>query len=159
MTSLFSHGGCSERLERTLGQVIRNRTVNCHLFHTPPYIGMNVASTVLLLIIIPFFDRLIYPCVGGKLTILKRIGIGNLFILASICVALGMEVYRVDGLLQSLQNATEGVTVNVFPFHTTSSLVFYISSPVSALKLAPQYALFKFASLFGTISGKLLSLI
>ena len=62
-----------------------------------PAASLSLLEIVSLLILIPFFDRVVYPGllrIGVQFTPLRRIGVGMLFAAASVAVAGIIEIER-----------------------------------------------------------------
>ena len=148
----LSHINCSDDLIKSLTPPhSSNVTVHCQKLSIPPPIGLALSNLFLLVLLIPLFDRVIYICLSGWkwLSMLGRIAIGKLFILATICMALVVEIVRRDYHSQN----EDTITVNSFSFHTISSTTLKLASPVTVMLLMPQYWLFAFAELFCNITG------
>ena len=65
-----------------------------------PAASLSLFEIVSLLIIIPFIDRVVYPCflrIGFNFTPLRRIGVGMLFATGSVALAGFIEVERKRG--------------------------------------------------------------
>jgi len=131
-----------------------NRTVNCEFWEIPPSLWLSIANIFPILIIVPLFDRIIYPCLRGyQPTMLKRIGFGKLFLLISIIVAIVVEIFRVQSLWQHLRG-DNFLIINAIPFHTGSSTTLHVASPLNVALIIPQYLLFCFAEVLSNITGE-----
>ena len=63
-------------------------------FLVPPA-SLSLFDTIIILVLIPFMDRVIYPCLKKlkiRMTSLRRMGIGMLFAILSVVVAANIEV-------------------------------------------------------------------
>ena len=99
-------------------------------------------QVLLLMLLIPFMDRIFYPLLlkyDIRVTSLRRIGIGMVFVTLSIIVAAVTEEYRRDHVNGKLINEFKGKSYNA-----SSMSVFY---------LLPQYILLGFSEQFAVISG------
>ena len=91
---------------------------------TIPAASLSLFDIVAVLVLIPIMDHLVYPLVsycGISFTPLRRIGVGMLFVSASVIVAGVVEIYRrntwTDGgfCVQTVFNETRNASsVNVF---------------------------------------------
>ena len=134
-----------------------NRTVNCQFWKVTPAIWIGIANIAPLLIIVPLFDRLIYPSLARHSPpMLARIGVGKLFLLASIIIAIGIESFRNNELGDHIlaDNGTKSLVLNAIPFHTGSSTTLHVASPVSIALIIPQYLLFAFAEVLSNVTGQ-----
>lgn len=64
-----------------------------------PVSALNMFDTIAILLLVPIFDRFVYPYfkkTGKPLSMLTKIGWGIVFALLSMVVAAGVEVYRVQ---------------------------------------------------------------
>ena len=130
---------------------------NCQYWTIPSPVGFAVTNLVPLLVLIPLFDRFIYTCLSGwkVFSMFGRIAIGNLFLLFSIIMGLGVEVYRFSlSREMSTVIGSNTLNINVIPFHTESSLVFHVATPMSILLVLPQFFLFAFAEVFANITSE-----
>ncbi|XP_059167062.1 solute carrier family 15 member 4-like isoform X2 [Physella acuta] len=104
-----------------------------------PAAALNAFNTIIIIILIPIVDRLVYPCfqkLGMPLTYLKRIGIGMIFAAASMVVAGIVEIYRKDGTFheQTLADQT------------------FNSSSMSVFVQIPQFALIGASEIFTSVT-------
>ena len=131
-----------------------NRTVDCEFWKVPPSLWLSIANIFPILIIVPLFDRVIYPCLRGyQPTMLKRIGLGKIFLLISIIVAIVVEIFRIRSLWQHLREDTS-IIINAIPFHTDSSTTLHVASPLVVTLIIPQYLLFCFAEVLSNVTGE-----
>ena len=131
-----------------------SRTIECRLWNFLPSVWIALTNVLPVLILIPLVDRLLY--VSCRLKMLKRITIGKVFLLASILVAIAVEVVRFQRLLGHFEAQNSTIVINAIPFHTKSATTFHNASPLSILWITPQYTLFAFAGVFGRITGIIL---
>ena len=130
------------------------RDVECRLWSIPPSIWLTIANLIPVLLLIPLLDRIIYPILGGHSpTMLMRIGIGKVFLLLSIIVAIGVESHRVIQLTESIRH-NDSVIISAIPFHTGSSTTFHVASPAPIYLIIPQFLFFAFAEVLSNITGK-----
>lgn len=134
---------------------VNGRHVDCQYWNAPPSLWLAIANVFPVLILIPFFDRVIYPIFVSTPTMLRRIGVGKVFLLASIAVATGVECFRAKQLTEFLWNNPNNITINAIPFHTGSSTTLHVASPAAIELIIPQYFLFTFAEVLSNITGKL----
>ena len=129
------------------------REVECRFWNIPPSMWLTIANLIPVLLLIPLMDRIIYPFLGGRSpTMLMRIGIGKLFLLLSIIIAIGVESHRVFTLGQSFR-ANDSVIISAIPFHTGSSTTLHVASPVPIQLIIPQFLFFAFAEVLSNITG------
>ena len=132
-----------------------NRTIDCRALKVPPSLFVAAAYLLPLVIIAPVIDRIIYPCLRGHTpSMLSRIGIGKLCIILSISVAIGLEGYRQNKLIQHLRVEENFLAINAVPFHTASSTTLVVASPVSVLNIIPQFLMIAFAEVLGNVTGQ-----
>ena len=80
----------------------------CLLFQIPQA-WLSLFDVIFLIIMLPIMDRLIYPWLdrrGQSPSLRARIAVGMVFSFASVCVAGGLEMYR---LSVYWENGTEHV--------------------------------------------------
>ena len=71
--------------------------MNLHItdnFMIPPA-SLSLFDIIIILVLIPFMDRVIYPCLKKldiKMTSLRRMGTGMIFAILSVVVAANIEV-------------------------------------------------------------------
>ena len=155
----LSYAECPTSALGKLHHEIRsNFSFNCQYWTIPSPVGFAVTNLLPLLLLIPLFDRFIYTCLSGwkVFSMFGRIAIGNLFLFSSILMGLGVEVYRFSLSREMLSaiGSNRTLNINVIPFHTESSLVFHVATPVSIVLVLPQYFLFAFAEVFATITSE-----
>lgn len=129
-------------------------TVNCKYSHTPPEMSFGLGNLLTILVLIPLCDRLMYICLSGwkALSMFGRITIGQIFLLLSIFTGLLVEVYRLIET-NKVTHSPSVLNINAIPFHTESTLVFHVATPISACLILPQYFLFAFAEVFANITS------
>lgn len=80
---------------------------------------------------------------------LGLMAIGNLFLLISIVLGLCVEVYRVYMTQNQIKiQFKPPLAINAVPFHTVTSLVFEIATPVSVMLVLLNFLMFAFSELF-----------
>lgn len=105
-----------------------------------PVAMLNAFNTVAIMLLIPFLDRVIYPCfqhIGMPLRHLHRIGIGFILAALSMIAAAVVEIERKDNL---------GFN------QTVGDEVFYASN-ITVFAQVPQFALVGASEAFTSISG------
>ena len=142
--------------EKYLSDIVSgNITFKCQQWKSVSVPGILFGASNLfpLLLFVPIYDRLIYMFLSGWrwFSMLSRIAVGNLFIVASIVSATAIEGVRMHKLWDVMRH-NETVTVNALNFHKDITS-YYVSSPLPALYLAIPYVLFSFAELFSNITG------
>ncbi|XP_063969040.1 solute carrier family 15 member 4-like [Lytechinus pictus] len=111
---------------------------------TIPVAALNLFNVVIILILIPIMDRIVYPCFernGMRLSMLKRIGIGMCFAAGSMIVAAIVEICR--------KNVMRGGGF----LEQTIADVTYNASDVSVFAQIPQYCLIGTSEVFTSITG------
>ncbi|XP_076460129.1 solute carrier family 15 member 4-like [Babylonia areolata] len=105
-----------------------------------PVAALNVFNNVVLIILIPVLDRVVYPCferIGRPLSHLHRIGVGFVLAALSMLAAALVEMERKKHL----------------GFHQTVGNETFFASNISVFLQVPQYALFGCSEAFTSISG------
>ncbi|XP_050394288.1 solute carrier family 15 member 4 [Patella vulgata] len=109
-----------------------------------PAAMLNVFNTIIIILLIPLVDRVIYPLFssfGRPITHLQRMGIGMLLAAASVVVAGIVEIYRKKELEES------------GGFIQTLADQKFNSSHFSVFIQVPQFALVGASEVFASVSG------
>ncbi|XP_046563912.1 solute carrier family 15 member 4-like [Haliotis rubra] len=107
-----------------------------------PAAMLNIFNTIIILLLIPLMDRLVYPCFtrcGRPLTYLQKMGFGLVFSASSVAVAGILEIYRKQNL------ASTGGVVQTLGGEK------FNASQLSVLTQIPQFALVGSAEVFTSI--------
>ena len=107
-----------------------------------PAASLSLFDVVIILVLIPFMDRIVYPLLQKckvRLTSLRRMGIGMIFAALSVIVAAVIERYRRDHV--------DGKHMQTFDKKT------YNASSISVFYQAPQFILIGTSEVFASISG------
>ncbi|XP_059149306.1 solute carrier family 15 member 4-like [Physella acuta] len=107
-----------------------------------PAAMLNIVGNIVIIILIPLIDRLVYPFmtrIGLPLTHLKRIGIGMVLSILAVLVSGVVEVYRKDVMhggshVQTLANEN------------------FTASSLSVLTQVPQFALIGASEIFTSVT-------
>ncbi|XP_071104488.1 solute carrier family 15 member 4-like [Haliotis cracherodii] len=109
-----------------------------------PAAMLNIFNTIIVLLLIPVVDRLVYPSFtrwGRPLTYLQKMGIGLVFSASSVAVAGIVEIYRKQNL------ASTGGIVQTLGGEN------FNASQLSVLVQIPQFALVGTSEVFTSIPG------
>ena len=146
---------CQSKQQHQLKMLSNSTMFKCHSWKSLPTSLFGTANLFPLLFILPFYDRVIYLCLSGWkwFSMLSRIAIGNLFVLASIISAIVIEGIRMHKLQERI-GGTEEVMINMISFSSHKDITLYeVASPLHVLYLAIPFLLFDFAELFSNITG------
>lgn len=121
-----------ERMDAKLGSVIM------------PIAVLNVFNTIIILILIPIMDKVVYPFLAKynrSPTHLQRIGLGFVLSALSVLVAGILEIYRKKDIEENgvIQQQLSGDTFN--------------ASSISIFAQVPQFALVGASEVFASVSG------
>lgn len=121
-----------ERMDAKLGSVIM------------PIAVLNVFNTIIILILIPIMDKVVYPFLAKynrSPTHLQRIGLGFVLSALSVLVAGILEIYRKKDIEENgvIQQQLSGDTFN--------------ASSISIFTQVPQFALVGASEVFASVSG------
>ncbi|XP_064595615.1 solute carrier family 15 member 4-like isoform X2 [Liolophura sinensis] len=109
-----------------------------------PAAALNLFNVVIILILIPFLDIIVYPClarVGRKPSLLQRIGFGMILAALSVITAGILEIYRKKDISEM------GAIPQVLGDKT------YNASSLSMFLQVPQFALIGASEVFTSITG------
>ncbi|XP_046366557.1 solute carrier family 15 member 4-like isoform X2 [Haliotis rufescens] len=109
-----------------------------------PAAMLNIFNTIIILLLIPLVDRLIYPLfekMGRPLTHLQRMGVGLLLAGGSVVVAGVVEIYRKQSI------ADHGAIVQVLGHER------FNASSMSVFVQIPEYAFVGASEVFASITG------
>lgn len=112
-----------------------------------PAAVLNVFDTVAILVLVPIFDRLIYPLLernGIKFGMLKRIGAGFILAILSMVAAAVLESFRLDYIYNgdTIANIVSGKVL--------------VGAKLSIFYQIPQYFLVGASEVLTSISGIIL---
>ncbi|XP_011456907.3 solute carrier family 15 member 4 isoform X2 [Magallana gigas] len=121
-----------ERMDAKLGSVIM------------PIAVLNVFNTIIILILIPIMDKVVYPFLAKynrSPTHLQRIGLGFVLSALSVLVAGILEIYRKKDIEENgvIEQKLSGDTFN--------------ASSISIFAQVPQFALVGASEVFASVSG------
>ncbi|XP_022104743.1 solute carrier family 15 member 4-like [Acanthaster planci] len=111
---------------------------------TIPVAAINLFNIAIILVLIPFVDRVFYPCmarIGYPLTKLKRIGVGMVLAVFSMGLAAGIEFAR-KASIEEYGYFKQEVADKVFN-----------ASELSIFAQVPQYTLIGASEVFTSITG------
>ena len=111
-----------------------------------PVASLSIFDIVSVLSLIPLMDRVIYPALlhcGINFTPLRRIGVGMLFAVASVCVAGVVEIER----------KRSGSFFTQTAFNVTTN-----ASSMSIFYQVPQFILIGTSEVFTSITGRFLKI-
>ena len=145
---------CTPRHWEHILSIANGTTVTCEDSRIVLSSLFGAANLLPLLLFIPFYDRCIYPCLSGWkwFSMLSRMAVGNVFIVASVVAAIVIEGARME-MLSAAIRTNETVLINAFGFnqHTTT---YNVASPLSVLYISIPFFFFVFAELFSNVTGK-----
>ncbi|XP_014670145.1 PREDICTED: solute carrier family 15 member 4-like [Priapulus caudatus] len=110
-----------------------------------PAAWLTLFDVVLLILLIPLFSQLIYPALDRRkmhCPLLLRIVTGMFFAVLSVCLAGGVEMYRLQAISQSNNTIVQVIG------NTT-----YYAADVSIWWQVPQYTLIGVSEVFATVAG------
>ncbi|KAK7111645.1 solute carrier family 15 member 4-like [Littorina saxatilis] len=131
MTTTFIFQG--ERMDVSVGDV------------KIPASGLNAFNTIIIIVLIPIVDRLLYPCmerIGRPLSHLQRIGIGFILAAMSVVVAGIVEIVRKDRMEEPGGSMIQELGGEKFN-----------ASTISVFIQVPEYALVGASEVFASICG------
>lgn len=105
---------------------------------------LNIFNTIIILILIPIMDRVVYPClakINRSPTHLQRIGVGFILATLSVVVAGILEIYRKKNLA-----STGGITQDLAGDTFNASTISFFAQ-------VPEFALVGASEVFTSISG------
>lgn len=129
---------------------------HCQQSDKIPAVLFGAANLLPLLLIVPFYDRIIYTWLSGWkwFSMLTRMALGNLFIVASIFAVIAIETARVVLLSETLKgNETVPVLMNAISFRQGVT-AFEVASPLTVTYLSIPFLFFVFAEILSNITGK-----
>jgi len=124
MNSLFYSQGCQMNIDLDSFQF--------------PIAALNDADIVIILLLVPLMDRVVYPMLKGRLTMLRKVGAGFAVLALAMIVAGLVEIWR-----KSTRTLSETSTCD--------SSVFV--SELSVLWQIPQYTLVGVSEVFASITS------
>ncbi|GFR85843.1 solute carrier family 15 member 4 [Elysia marginata] len=109
-----------------------------------PAAALQASNTTCVILLIPVFDKLIYPFferIGRPLTYLKRIGIGMIFAAAGVTVAGVVEIYR-----KRVLNSEQGAHIQILAGES------FTASNMSVFVQVPQFFLIGTSEIFASVT-------
>jgi len=104
-----------------------------------PIAALNVANTLVIIILIPIMDRFVYPCIHSgccRFSMLKKVGVGYFILALAMIVAAVIEIARKSSTTLSIVSTCDSAV--------------YISD-LSVLWQIPQYVLVGVSEIFASI--------
>jgi len=115
--------------------------------HGIPVAWLSLFNVVILILLIPFLDRLIYPrldCRGIVISMRARIALGMMFAVGAMCVAGGIEMWRLSIYFKDDRENTCWQTIGKTK---------YRAADMSIMWQIPQYCLIALSEAFASIAS------
>ncbi|XP_052261107.1 solute carrier family 15 member 4-like isoform X2 [Dreissena polymorpha] len=113
---------------------------------------LSLCDVLLLILLIPFMDRVVYPWMQGKgwtFTMITKILVGFVFAFFAVIAAGLLEWRRLNVYWD---NGTDSCCYDVVPQQFSRGVVYYAAN-LSIFWQVPQYVLIGFSELFTSIAG------
>lgn len=120
-----------------------------------PYRLFFATNLIPLILIIPFYDRIVYSCLSGWkwFSMLTRMAFGNLFAVLTAVSAIVIEGFRMKELQETFKSNETVVEINAISYHKEMT-DYQVSSSLHLYYLVIPFFFFVFAELLSNITGK-----